>query len=179
MLHSLNLILTKLVENDFRGLHLHNLKSLLTISLCTTLAQPESNYIFTTWFQRLTPAQPKTFPDNIILHYTPTTWILLHSYISISEVYTSKLLNLCWRYHCTISLSLTQSDFHYIRTTWFQGSTLAKAKIFMFMVKWHILRYTAHPDFHLYSLNIISVACDSYCVSMFPYKYIICTYIYV
>ena len=78
MLHSLNLISVKLVEKDFRGLHLRNLNPLLTISFYSTLAQPESHYLHTNWFQRSTPAQTENFADNIIVHYTRTTWFSLH-----------------------------------------------------------------------------------------------------
>ena len=49
--YPLNLIFVKLVENNFRALHLKNLKSLSTISFCTTLAQYDFHYIRTTWFQ--------------------------------------------------------------------------------------------------------------------------------
>ena len=122
MPHSLNLIFPKLVENDFRGLHLHNLKSLLIISFYTTLAQPESHYICTTWFQRLNLHNLKSFliisfyttfaqPES---HYISTTqfqrftsvkpeifaddiivhWFLLHSYNLISGFYTCTTWNL-------------------------------------------------------------------------------------
>ena len=40
-------LVTTFVQLDFRGLHLHNLKSLLTISLYTTFAQPNFYCIHT------------------------------------------------------------------------------------------------------------------------------------
>ena len=41
-----------------------------------------------------------------------------------------------------LDITVAQPDFHYIRKTWFQGSTLAQPEVFIFMVKWHISRYT-------------------------------------
>ena len=71
-LQSLNLIFIKLVENSFRNLHLHNLKSFPTITLYTTLTQTDSHYVRTGWFQGSIPVQPKLFVD-IIVHYTRIT----------------------------------------------------------------------------------------------------------
>ena len=101
-LHSHNLTFTTLIQFDFRLLHLHNLKSLSTIWLYSTLAQP---------------------------------------------------------------------DFHYTCTTWFQRSTLAQPEIFIFMVKWHISRFTRTSWFSLHSENMISVAFFCF-VCMFSYIYI-------
>ena len=98
LLYSLDLIFVKLVENDFRDLHLHNLKSLLAILLCTTLAQPESHhshkkweememeirflwlwshYIRTTWFQRFSLAQHKIFIFMVKWHFMLNSHTLL------------------------------------------------------------------------------------------------------
>ena len=43
-----------------------NMKYLWIISLYTTIAQPDSHYIATTWFQGSTPAQPEILTDNLI-----------------------------------------------------------------------------------------------------------------
>ena len=61
MLHSLNLIFIKLVENDLWGLHFHNLKSLLKISFYTMLAQRDLHCNRTTRFLDSTSAQPEDF----------------------------------------------------------------------------------------------------------------------
>ena len=60
-LHSHYLTFTTLVQYNFRVLHLHNLKSLSTVLLYTTLAQPDFHYISTTWFQSSTLVQPEIF----------------------------------------------------------------------------------------------------------------------
>ena len=44
-----------------------------------------------------------------------------------------------------LHITLAQPDFQYIRTACFQGSILAQPEIFIFMVKWHISRYTRTP----------------------------------
>ena len=54
------------------------------------------------WFQRFLIAQPEIFAENMVLHYTHTTWIPLHSYNLIPEVYICATWNLCWWYHCTL-----------------------------------------------------------------------------
>ena len=61
MLHSLNLIFIKLVENDLWGLHFHNLKSLLKISLYTMFAQRDLHCNRATRFLDSTLAQPEDF----------------------------------------------------------------------------------------------------------------------
>ena len=106
-LQSHKLILTTLLQLDFRVLHLHNLKSFSTTSLCTTHAQP---------------------------------------------------------------------NFHWISRTWFKLSTLMQPEIFIYIVKWHILRYTFTPCFLLYLQNIISVAYDSYYMCVYVFSYIYCIY---
>ena len=68
-LHSHNLNLTRFGQLDFRGLHLHNLKSLLTISLYTKLAQPDFHRICTTWYQVSTLAQPKILIFTVKVAY--------------------------------------------------------------------------------------------------------------
>ena len=57
-LHSHVLTFTTFVQLDFTFPHQHNRKSLSTISMYTTLAQPEFYCIRTTWFQGSTLAQP-------------------------------------------------------------------------------------------------------------------------
>ena len=69
----------------------------------------------------------------------------------------------------SLNNTLPQPHFHYICTFWFEGSTLSQPEIFIFMVNWHILRYTRTPWFLLHLQNMISVACDSYCVCMVSY----------
>ena len=58
-------------------------------------------------------------------------------------------------------ITLVQTDFRYIRTIWFQGSTFAQPEIFIFIVKWHISRntFTLHAthNFHYIRKNMISV----------------------
>ena len=63
------------------------------ISLYTTLAQPDFYYISKIWFQDSTPAQPEIFVDDMIVHYTRTTWLSLHLYNLISGFYTCTTWN--------------------------------------------------------------------------------------
>ena len=82
MLHPLYLIFVKLIENNFRGLHLHNLKFLLTMSLHTTLAQSHFHYICKISCQGSALVQPEIFIFMLkwhILRYTRTPWFSLHS----------------------------------------------------------------------------------------------------
>ena len=58
------------------------------ISLYTTLAQPDFYYISKIWFQDSTPAQPEIFVDDMVLHYTRTTWLSQHLHNLISGFYT-------------------------------------------------------------------------------------------
>ena len=120
MLHSLNLIFDKLVENNFRDLHFLNLKSLLTISFYTTLKQPDFLYIYTTWFQRVTSALPEIFADDIIVYHTHTNWFLLHLYNLISGFYTCTTWNLYLCGNVAYYAILALIAFHHIRKTWFQ-----------------------------------------------------------
>ena len=63
--------------------------------------------------------------------------------------------------------TLAQPDFHYIHVCIqynFQSLILAESWIFVFMLKWHILRGTLPPWFLLHLQNMISLACNSYCV---------------
>ena len=52
----------KLLESDFRSLHLSNLKPLPTISFYTTHAQADSQYIRPTCCQGSTSTQSKSLP---------------------------------------------------------------------------------------------------------------------
>lgn len=63
----------KLLESDFRSLHLSNLKPLPTISFYTTHAQADSQYIRPTCCQGSTSTQSKIFAYDIIVHYIRTT----------------------------------------------------------------------------------------------------------
>ena len=63
----------KLLESDFRSLHLSNLKPLPTISFYTTHAQADSQYIRPTCCQGSTSTQSKFFAYDIIVHYIRTT----------------------------------------------------------------------------------------------------------
>ena len=103
----------KVSENDFRGLHLHNLKSLWRYH-CTLHSHNLTFTILVNFDFRV---------DFLILH--------LHNLKSLSTI---------WLY-----TALTQPEFHYICPTWFQGSTLAQPEIFIFMIKWYILRHTHTP----------------------------------
>ena len=80
-------------ENDFKCLHLHNLKSLRRYHVHYTRTT-WSYDISTIWFQDSTPAQPEIFVDDMILHYTRTTWLSLHSYNLITGFYTCTTWNL-------------------------------------------------------------------------------------
>ena len=64
------------------------------ISLYTTLAQPDFYYISKIWFQDSTPAQPEIFVDDMVVHYTRTTWLSRHLYNLISGFYTCTTWNL-------------------------------------------------------------------------------------
>ena len=64
------------------------------ISLYTTLAQPDFHYISKIWFQDSTPAQPEIFVDDMVVHYTRTTWLSRHLYNLISGFYTCTTWNL-------------------------------------------------------------------------------------
>ena len=117
-LHNLNR--TTFIQLDHRGLHLHNLKSLLTVSFYTIISQTESHYIRTTWFQRFTPAQPEIFADNITVHYICTNWFSLYLYNLISRFYTCTIWNLylygkvtyfTLHLHTLIFITLLKHDF--------------------------------------------------------------------
>ena len=64
------------------------------ISLYTTLAQPDFHYISKIWFQDSTPAQPEIFVDDMVVHYTRTTWLSLHLCNLISRFYACTTWNL-------------------------------------------------------------------------------------
>ena len=93
-LHSFNLIFFKLAENDFRGLHLHSLKSLRRYHRTLHSHKLTFTTLVKIWFQGSTPAQPEIFVDDIIVHYTRTSWLLLHSYNLISGFYACTTWNL-------------------------------------------------------------------------------------
>lgn len=76
-LQSHNMILTALLQLDFRVLQLHNLKSLPMTSLYTTLTQPDFHCIRKTWFKLSTLAQPKIF------FYGKVTYFTLHFHILV------------------------------------------------------------------------------------------------
>ena len=90
----------------------------------------------------------------------------------IIHLHNLKSLSTIWLY-----TTLAQPDFHYICTTWFQGSTLAQPEIFISNVKWHISRYTRTPKFYLHSQKIISVAFSFLCVYVFLHIHI--SYLYL
>ena len=151
-LNSLNLIFVGLTGNDFKGLHLHSLESLPIISFYTTLAQLDSHYSHTTWFQGSTPVQPKIFAYNIIVHCTHTTWLTLHLYNLISKFYVWPTWNLCLLFHCTLhSLNLSF-------TTLISGLCIcATWNPYLYGQMTHS-RYTHTPWFLLHLQNMISVA---------------------
>ena len=64
------------------------------ISLYTTLSQPDFYYISKIWFQDSTAAQPEIFVDDIVVHYTRTTWLSWHLYNLISGFYTCTTWNI-------------------------------------------------------------------------------------
>ena len=64
------------------------------ISLYTTLAQPDFYYISKIWFQDSLPAQPEIFVNDMVVHYTRTTWLSQHLYNLISGFYTCTTWNL-------------------------------------------------------------------------------------
>ena len=59
-----------------------------------SLAQTNFYYISKIWFQDSTPAQPEIFVDDMVVHYTPTTWLSRHLYNLISGFYTCTTWNL-------------------------------------------------------------------------------------
>ena len=71
-----------LSENDFRGLHLDNLKSLLR--WYTTLAQHDFYCISEIWFRDSAPAQPEIFVDDMVVHYIHTALLSRHLYNLVS-----------------------------------------------------------------------------------------------
>ena len=108
----------------FRTIHIcipmHIKKSLSTISLYTRLTEPESHCIRTTWFHGSTPGQLGIFADNILVHYTHTTWLSLHSHSLISGSYICTTWNfyLCDKndvsyvhLHNRIFITLVKHDF--------------------------------------------------------------------
>ena len=64
------------------------------LSMYTTLEQPDFSYISKIWFQDSVPAQPEIFLDNMIVHYTRTTWLSRNLYNLISAFYTCTTCNL-------------------------------------------------------------------------------------
>ena len=160
--HSLNLIFVKLEENDFRELQLHNLKSLPTIWFYTTLAQRNSHYIVTTWFQVLQLHNLKFLPTILYTTLTQPDFHYIHaasfqgSTPPQSEIFVD---NIIVHYNHTIWFSLH----------WFQGSALAQLEIFIFMVKWHFSRYTHTLWSLLHSQNMISIA----------FLFLLCVYIFL
>ena len=74
-----------------------------------------------------------------LLHSHNLTFTTLVDF-RILHLHNLKSLSMMWLYP-----TLAQTDFHYIRTTWLQGYTLAQLEIFIFMVKLHISRYTRTP----------------------------------
>ena len=72
-LHSRNLTFTTQVKFYFRIRHLHNLKSLSTGWLYTTVAQPDIHYICTAWFQGSALAQPEICISKVKWHISRYT----------------------------------------------------------------------------------------------------------
>ena len=64
------------------------------ISLHTTLAQPDIYYVSRILFQNSTPARREVFVEDMVVHYTCTTWLSRHLYNLISAFYTCKTWNL-------------------------------------------------------------------------------------
>ena len=154
-----------------------------------------------------TPVQPKIGTDKIIQRYTHSTWFLyalrkwcqrlynlkslrryhctLHSHnltfttsvkfdFRILHLHNLKSLSTIWLY-----TTLAQPDFHYICTTWFQGSTLAQPEIFISMVKWNISRCTRNPNFHyirkkwfLWPFSFLLCVCFLTCTVHISYLYL-------
>ena len=70
------------------------LEIFVKISLYTSPTQPDFYYINKIWFQDSTPAQPEIFVDDMVAHYTRTTWPSRHLYNLISGFYTCTTWNL-------------------------------------------------------------------------------------
>ena len=90
------------------------------ISLYTKLVQPDFSYISKIWFQDSTPAQPEIFGDDMVVHYTRTTWLSRHLYNLISGFYTCATWNLylygkvtyfTLHSHTLIFITLAKHDF--------------------------------------------------------------------
>ena len=126
-------------------LHLHNLKSVLTKLFNATLIQPYFFKLSENDFRGLHLHNLKSFRRyHCTLHsHNLTFTTLVKFYFRILHLHNLKSSSTIWLY-----TTLAQPDFHYICTTWFQGSTLAQPQIFISMIKWHISCYTRNPNFH-------------------------------
>ena len=104
----------------FQKFTLAQLEIFAKISLYTALAQPGFYYISKIWVQDSTPAQPQIFVDDMVVHYTRTTWLSLHLYNLISGFYTCTTWNLylyckvtyfTLHSHTLIFITLAKHDF--------------------------------------------------------------------
>ena len=92
-LHSFSLIFDAF-RKWFQGFTIAQHEIFAKISLYTTLAQTNFYYISKIWFQDSTPAQPEILVDDMVVHYTRTTWLSRHLYNLISGFYTCTTWNL-------------------------------------------------------------------------------------
>ena len=126
-------------------LHLHNLKSLPRKLLYATLIQPDSLKLSENDFRGLQLHNLKSLRrSHCTLHSLNLTLTTLVQFdFRVLHPHNLKYLLAIWL--LWFYTTLAQTYFHYICTTWFQGSTLAQPEIFIFMVKWHISSYTRTP----------------------------------
>ena len=88
-----NTNLGKYIIAEKHSLHPENVKESEKNSHLS-LAQPDFYYISKIWFQDSTPTQPEIFVDDMLVHYTRTTWLSLHLYNLISWFCTCTTWNL-------------------------------------------------------------------------------------
>ena len=93
-LHSFSLIFLRF-QKMISGVHNCTTWNLCKDIIIHSLAQTNFYYISKIWFQDSTPAQPEIFVDDMVVHYTPTTWLSRHLYNLISGFYTCTTWNLC------------------------------------------------------------------------------------
>ena len=91
-LHSFNLIFSR-VQKMISEVYTCTTWSLCKDIIVTTLAQPGFYYISKIWFPDSTPAQPEIFVDDMVAHYTRTTWLSRHFYNLITGFYTCTTSN--------------------------------------------------------------------------------------
>ena len=157
-------------------LHLYNLKSVLTKLFNATLIQPDFFTLSENDFRGLHLHNLKSLRRyHCTLHSHNLTFTTSVKFdFRILHLHNLKSLSTIWLY-----TTLAQPDFHYICTTWFQGSTLAQPEIFISMVKWNISRCTRNPNFNyirkkwfLWPFSFLLCVCFLTCTVHISYLYL-------